>query len=264
MKALKIYISSGIFIALTGIRILLPQTADIVKDAIKEALYMEAEQTETVIALGRSLTKVDILNVLSLKELLPEKPSPTPAPTPIPTPTPAPAPTPTPAPTPSPTPVPTEDPRLTAYNITQEAFADYAVPANISTEITELPFSFVCPVDGGSSSGFGYRDHPILHEVKFHYGTDIGADSGTEICAFADGVINAIGENDSFGNYIIIDHADGYQTLYAHCSELLRSGGEVKKGDVIALVGQSGAATGPHLHFELTRDGVYLNPEFYL
>lgn len=62
----------------------------------------------------------------------------------------------------------------------------------------------------------------------------------------------------------MIDHPDGYRTLYAHCSAICMNCGEVKKGDVIALVGSTGAATGPHLHFELEKDDVYLNPEFYI
>lgn len=264
MKDIKIYISSGIFIALTGIRILMPQTADVVKDTIKDVLSMESEQTEAMIELGSSLTKEDILSVFNIKETPEPTPTPTPAPVPIPTPLPTPTPTPTPTPSPAPTPAPTENPKLTAYRKSQEAFSEYTVPANVSTDIRMLPFEYVCPVDGGSSSGFGFRMHPIQNEIKFHYGTDLAADSGAKVHAFADGVINAIGENDSFGNYMIIDHEGGYQTLYAHCSELLKSGGEVKRGDVIALVGQTGAATGPHLHFELTCDGVYLNPEFYL
>ena len=100
--------------------------------------------------------------------------------------------------------------------------------------------------------------------MKYHYGTDLAADTGTPITAFADGMIVAQGDSDSFGKYVMIDHPDGYRTLYAHCSAICMNCGEVKKGDVIALVGSTGAATGPHLHFELEKDDVYLNPEFYI
>lgn len=68
-----------------------------------------------------------------------------------------------------------------------------------------------------------------------------------------------------FGNYLIINHADGWRTLYAHCSKLLVAAGEsVTKGQRVALVGGTGQVTGPHLHLELTCDGLYYNPEFYL
>ena len=82
--------------------------------------------------------------------------------------------------------------------------------------------------------------------------------------AFADGVIAAVGDSDSYGKYVIIEHSDGYSTLYAHCSELCMNCGNVSRGDVIAKVGSTGAATGPHLHFELMHNDTYLNPEFYL
>ena len=120
------------------------------------------------------------------------------------------------------------------------------------------------PASGIKSSGFGYRLHPIENTVKYHYGTDFAANTGTAITAFADGVIVAAGDSDSYGKYMIIDHSDGYSTLYAHCSELCMGCGNVSKGDVIARVGSTGAATGPHLHFELMCNDTYLNPEFYL
>lgn len=147
----------------------------------------------------------------------------------------------------------------------QSAFADYAVPANVTYDLVELPFSYQQPVAGVSSSGFGYRLHPILGEVKFHYGTDIAANSGTPIAAFAAGTVTYAGYSDSFGNYITIDSGDGWKTLYAHCSELdVAAGDTVAMGDRIALVGMTGEATGPHLHFELSHDGVYVNPEYYV
>ena len=116
-----------------------------------------------------------------------------------------------------------------------------------------------------TSSGFGYRLHPIQNEVLFHYGTDFAADAGTEIHSFADGVVLASGTDSGYGNYVKVDHGGGFVTLYGHCSERLVSEGErVQRGQTIALVGSTGRSTGPHLHFELIHDGVYLNPEFYL
>ena len=107
--------------------------------------------------------------------------------------------------------------------------------------------------------------HPIQGVVKFHYGTDFAASAGTDVLAFADGTVLAAGQDAGYGNYVKIDHGNGYVTLYGHCSELLVSAGQtVQRGERIALVGATGQATGPHLHFELMHDGVYLNPEFYL
>ena len=131
--------------------------------------------------------------------------------------------------------------------------------------VSELPFAHASPVAGYTSSGFGYRLHPLENKVKFHYGTDFAANSGTAVCAFADGTVLAAGQDDGYGNYVKIRHADGYTTLYGHCSKLLvRAGETVTMGQEIALVGATGKATGPHLHFELMHDGYYYNPEFYL
>lgn len=147
----------------------------------------------------------------------------------------------------------------------QAAYSDYALPVNVTYSLSELPFPYEAPVSGYQSSGFGYRLHPILNEVKFHYGTDVAAYSGDTIMAFADGTVTFSGYSDSYGYYITIDHADGWQSLYAHCSQLyVQSGDSVTMGQQIALVGETGQATGPHLHFELTHNGVYVNPEYYV
>ena len=74
----------------------------------------------------------------------------------------------------------------------------------------------------------------------------------------------ATGESSTLGLYIMLEHPGGYITLYAHCDRVTVTGGSVTRGEKIAEVGQTGAATGPHLHFELTHNGIYTNPEFYL
>ena len=147
----------------------------------------------------------------------------------------------------------------------QKQYSAYAVPADVSYDMPGLPFKYAAPVNGVSSSGFGFRLHPIKKEVKFHYGTDFAAQSGEDVLAFADGKVEKAQEDETYGKYIVIDHDGGYKTLYAHCGRLYVSAGDtVKLGQKIALVGQTGSATGPHLHFELIRSGVYLNPEFYV
>lgn len=128
-----------------------------------------------------------------------------------------------------------------------------------------LDFAYCTPVSGTLSSGFGYREHPLEGGERFHYGVDLAAASGTSICAFADGTVTAVGESTSYGKYCVLSHPGGYSTLYAHCSRVTAaSGAAVAMGEKIAEVGQTGFATGPHLHFELQHDGVYLNPIYYV
>ena len=139
------------------------------------------------------------------------------------------------------------------------------LPDNVCAELVELPFEYSRPVAGAQSSGFGYREHPIEGINKFHYGTDFKADEGEDIFAFADGHVAASGKSQTAGNYLIISHGNGWTTQYFHCSKVYATGGSpVKRGDVIAAAGHTGAATGPHLHFELICDGVYHDPGLYL
>lgn len=128
-----------------------------------------------------------------------------------------------------------------------------------------LGFDYTDPVEGRLSSAFGYRDHPITEREKFHYGLDITAPEGAVISAFAAGEVAVVAESSELGKYVELVHENGYSTLYAHCSRVTASAGQtVKPGDPIAEVGATGEATGSHLHFELHRDNVYLNPIYYV
>lgn len=139
------------------------------------------------------------------------------------------------------------------------------LPGNVSLEQAILDFDYRAPLSGAVSSNFGYREHPVEGEERFHYGIDLAADTGTEIDCFADGTVTAVGESSSYGRYCVVAHSGGYTTLYAHCSRVTASSGaSVRRGEKIAEVGETGMATGPHLHFELQRDGVYLNPIYYV
>ena len=144
-------------------------------------------------------------------------------------------------------------------------YSNQNLPENVCMEQKLLGFDYCTPVDGPISSGFGYRDHPVEGEERFHYGVDIAAPDGSDVCCFADGTVKAVGESSSYGKYVIVTHAGGYETLYAHCSAIsVSSGTEVRRGDTLGKVGQTGIATGPHLHFELHQEGVYLNPIYYV
>ncbi len=186
-------------------------------------------------------------------------PAVTPSPTPTPTPTPVPTPTPTPTPTPEPTPTPTPEPTSYPYDGPKP-------PANATMAYDPLYLTETMdPIDGRQTDVYGWRTHPITGEENFHHGLDLGAPEGTEILAFADGYVDFVGEGDSYGKYVQLRHSDSVTTLYAHCSELLLpKGTQVKRGDPIALVGSTGMATGPHLHFEVKVDGVWHDPIYYL
>lgn len=129
------------------------------------------------------------------------------------------------------------------------------------SELPEWHGSFRTPVNGRLMSGFGYRFHPILHRRKMHTGVDIAAPSGTSIHAAGSGVVILSAYYRGYGNAVIIDHGNNVTTLYGHCSALLVSEGQsVKVGQVIAKVGATGMATGPHLHWEVRRNGTPVSP----
>lgn len=120
---------------------------------------------------------------------------------------------------------------------------------------------FIRPVGGPIVSGFGMRFHPILRVNRMHNGIDIAAPHGTPIKAAANGEVIFAGYRRGYGNTIIIDHGGGVATLYAHCSGLAVSEGtRVSQGQVIGYVGATGLATGPHLHFEVRRNGEPVDP----
>ena len=137
-------------------------------------------------------------------------------------------------------------------------------PDTVDETVYPMDFAHVLPAEGTLTSAFGSRLSPTTGQPGFHYGLDIAADEGVVIGAFADGTVREIGESD-YGKYLIVDHADGFSTLYAHCSSISAQVGDtVSCGEEIARVGQTGNATGPHLHLEIWKDGAALDPSDYL
>lgn len=123
----------------------------------------------------------------------------------------------------------------------------------------------VSPVLGKLNSGFGYREHPIKGKFCFHGGADISAEKGDPIGAFADGIVEYVGEDRSYGRYLQLDHGNGIKSFYAHCQNLCAEKGQwVLAGETIATVGATGTATGPHLHLELKCGGVRVDPAYYV
>jgi len=125
----------------------------------------------------------------------------------------------------------------------------------------------VMPVSGQVLQDYAMEQlayNETTRDWRTHDGVDLAADSGTDIYAFADGQVFATGESSSLGQYIILCHEGDYTTLYAHCRCITKTGGRVKMGEKIAEVGQTGMATGPHLHFQLQQGERYLNPLYYV
>ncbi|MFN9163418.1 MAG: peptidoglycan DD-metalloendopeptidase family protein [Alphaproteobacteria bacterium] len=120
------------------------------------------------------------------------------------------------------------------------------------------------PIDGARlSSGFGMRRHPVLGYSKMHKGVDFAAPTGTPIMAAGNGTIRMARWNGSFGKYVRIAHANGYETAYAHLSRIapgVREGARVRQGQVIGRVGTTGRSTGPHLHYEVMVRNRQINP----
>ncbi len=126
---------------------------------------------------------------------------------------------------------------------------------------SEFVGSFIRPVAGIMRSGFGVRTHPIFRIRKLHTGVDLAAPSGTPVKAAADGVVILAGWKGGYGKTVVIDHGGDTATLYGHCSTLLVTvGNTVRRGQTIARVGSTGYSTGPHLHWEVRKNGVPVNP----
>jgi murein DD-endopeptidase MepM/ murein hydrolase activator NlpD len=126
-------------------------------------------------------------------------------------------------------------------------------------------YFILMPVSGNIVSRFGTRRHPIFGRMMFHSGIDIKASYGAKVKAAMSGKVIYSGWSLSYGKLIVIRHRNGYTTKYAHNSRnLVRVGEYVRKGQVIALVGKTGVATGCHLHFEILKNGIPQNPLKYL
>ncbi len=123
----------------------------------------------------------------------------------------------------------------------------------------------ISPTEGRITSAYGKRVCPFTGEDEFHEGLDIASPEGTPILAAAQGKVTFAGWHGTYGKMMIIDHGYGTVTRYAHVSQFLKNPGEtVQKGDVVALVGNTGQSTGPHLHYEICLNGKPVNPGKYI
>lgn len=120
------------------------------------------------------------------------------------------------------------------------------------------------PVNGNISSDYGIREHPNKGIKEFHSGIDISALPGTPVKATADGIVSFSGWSGSNGNLIVIEHGYGFSTFYAHNKlNIVKVGQRVKRGEIIGYVGSTGNTTGPHIHYEIWKDGKHVNPFDY-
>ncbi|MCS6935684.1 MAG: M23 family metallopeptidase [Chitinophagales bacterium] len=115
------------------------------------------------------------------------------------------------------------------------------------------------------ASGYGWRIDPIYKISKFHEGQDFTCHVGTEVHVTGDGVVETVEYSyQGYGNQIIVDHGYGYKTRYAHLSRFkVRPGQKVTRGDVIGYSGNTGKSTGPHLHYEVIKNGIAVNPAYF-
>ena len=119
----------------------------------------------------------------------------------------------------------------------------------------------IWPAHGWLTSTVGHRQDPITGERDFHEGLDISADRGSQVYATADGMVTQAAYEGGYGNLIVVDHGYGLETRYGHLSALpVGVGAQVKRGDVVGLVGSTGRSTGSHLHYEVRVNGRLLNP----
>ncbi|MBE3575924.1 MAG: peptidoglycan DD-metalloendopeptidase family protein [Firmicutes bacterium] len=139
----------------------------------------------------------------------------------------------------------------------ESALADY------SRRLQRIPC--IWPVAGSITEGYGWRQNPVLHVREFHPGVDIAGPYGATVAAAAQGVVTYAGWLAGYGNIVSVDHGNGFVTRYAHLSRILvRTGQTVTRGQTLGLVGATGLANGPHLHYEVWVSGSTVNPTAYL
>jgi murein DD-endopeptidase MepM/ murein hydrolase activator NlpD len=131
--------------------------------------------------------------------------------------------------------------------------------------VAEATGQIIWPVPGRITSGFGYRRHPIFRVIKFHSGIDITCSYGYSIKAADGGVVVDARYWGGYGNVVILSHGSGLSTVYAHLSRFyVIRGQRIQKGQTLGLAGSTGYSTGPHVHFEVRKNGVPVNPGTYL
>lgn len=162
---------------------------------------------------------------------------------------------------------PGTEPEVSSDGQTDPAAEDTVEASGVSYDSEPQPVSFtmIMPCTGNISSPFGQRVHPITGKVTMHNGVDIAAPSGSKIVCASDGVVARSEYNGGSGNFVLIDHGNGYTTSYSHMQNLMLTVGQhINAGQQVGVVGATGMTTGPHLHFELKLNGNAINPMDYV
>jgi murein DD-endopeptidase MepM/ murein hydrolase activator NlpD len=146
-----------------------------------------------------------------------------------------------------------------SYNTLKDAIDEWV------RELEYLPLISPVNIEIRRGDGIKFRErHPILGRPAWHHGQDFSAPYGTEVYATGAGKITYVGKDKGYGNFIIIQHGYGYESLYGHLSEFkIKTGDYVKRGDLIGLTGSTGYSTGPHLHYQINLYGKYQNPLYF-
>lgn len=157
--------------------------------------------------------------------------------------------------------------RLISPDDMRLVFFQDAIPEIVNSDIKSIyryKLAFLSPLNVGFfTSMFGDRISPFSHggETSFHNGIDIATRTGSPIRSVREGIVFFAGWRDGYGNTVIIQHHDGYTSMYAHCLKIfVKKGDWVEKGDIISTVGSTGRSTGPHLHYTIMRHGIAINP----
>lgn len=153
---------------------------------------------------------------------------------------------------------------LTLSQFELQNFADVETALlKIKDRLSHTPS--IWPTKGWLSRGFGMKLDPFTGYKQMHRGIDLANRTGTKIIATADGKVRSISRSTGMGKMIVIDHGYGFQTRFGHLSEIkVHTGQKVKRGDVIGLMGSTGYSTGPHLHYEVIRNGKFLDPRDFI
>lgn len=143
------------------------------------------------------------------------------------------------------------------YNEVENSLAD------IKTRLEHTPS--IWPCKGWNSRGYGMKFDPFTGYKRMHRGIDIANNTGSPIITTADGKIEKVGTNSDMGKYVVVNHGYGFKTRYGHLSKIeVKRGQKVNRGDIIALMGSTGYSTGPHLHYEVIRNGKFLDPRKFI
>ncbi len=147
-------------------------------------------------------------------------------------------------------------------NLVADYYENYL--ENIKEKVKFTPMGV--PSDGEQTSNFGYRHNPFSGMgTESHFGIDFRGNTGEPVKSTADGVVSFAGVKGGYGNCIVLEHSNGFETLYGHLSRILvREGQKIKTGEKIGHIGSTGRSTGPHLHYEIIRNGTKINPEHFL